>query len=84
MTGGKSARFRDEDMADTYLNKAIDFVSRNKSKPFFYVLLFGLSNDPSESSDLAAKNPAKVAELRKIIQNVAPEKVTGEQGLNKK
>lgn len=35
MTGGKSARFRDEDMADTYLNKAIEFIGKNKSKPFF-------------------------------------------------
>ena len=35
MSGGHSARFKDEDMADTYLNKAIEFVSRQKSKPFF-------------------------------------------------
>ncbi|TWU61094.1 Arylsulfatase [Crateriforma conspicua] len=35
MTGGKAARFKDEDMADTYLNEAIDFVRRNKDQPFF-------------------------------------------------
>jgi arylsulfatase A-like enzyme len=50
MTGGNAARFRDEDMADTYLNKAIDFITQNSelgtgtrnseletrnSKPFF-------------------------------------------------
>lgn len=35
MTGGQSARFRDEDMADSYLNKAIEFVGQNKEKPFF-------------------------------------------------
>jgi len=35
MTGGQSARFTDEDMADTYLNKAIDFIARNKRHPFF-------------------------------------------------
>lgn len=35
MTGGSSARFRDEDMADTYLNKAIEFVGKQKDKPFF-------------------------------------------------
>ena len=34
MSGGKQARFKDEDMADTYLNKAIDFIDRNKSNPF--------------------------------------------------
>ena len=35
MTGGRSARFTDEDMADTYLNKAIEFIGRNKKRPFF-------------------------------------------------
>lgn len=35
MTGGQAARFRDEDMADTYLNKAIGFVRGHKSAPFF-------------------------------------------------
>ena len=35
MTGGHSARFTDEDMADTYLNKALAFIAKEKSKPFF-------------------------------------------------
>jgi arylsulfatase A-like enzyme len=35
MTGGQQARFKDEDMADTYLNKAIEFVRQHKDKPFF-------------------------------------------------
>lgn len=35
MSGGQRARFRDEDMADTYLNKAIGFINQNKDKPFF-------------------------------------------------
>ena len=35
MTGGNKARFKDEDMADTYLNKAIEFIENQKSNPFF-------------------------------------------------
>lgn len=35
MAGGHSARFKDEDMADTYLGKAIEFVDRSMDKPFF-------------------------------------------------
>lgn len=35
MSGGNSARFRDEDMADTYLKKAISFVKGCKNDPFF-------------------------------------------------
>jgi arylsulfatase A-like enzyme len=35
MTGGNSARFKDEEMADTYLAKAIDFIGRNREQPFF-------------------------------------------------
>ncbi|MFD2257731.1 arylsulfatase [Luteolibacter algae] len=35
MTGGHAARFKDEDMADTYLNKAIEFISGTKEQPFF-------------------------------------------------
>ena len=47
-------------------------------------LLFHLSEDPTEEHDLAAKYPNRVAELRGIIQKVAPEKAVGEKGLNKK
>jgi arylsulfatase A-like enzyme len=35
MTGGKSARWVDEDMADTITKHAIGFIEQNKSKPFF-------------------------------------------------
>ncbi|MEM6885558.1 MAG: arylsulfatase [Verrucomicrobiota bacterium] len=35
MTGGQKARFRDEDMADTYLNHALGFIRDHKDKPFF-------------------------------------------------
>lgn len=35
MAGGKSARWVDEDMADTITNKATAFIGRNKDNPFF-------------------------------------------------
>jgi len=35
MTGGKSARWVDEDMADTITRKAVSFIDQNKSGPFF-------------------------------------------------
>lgn len=35
MTGGKSARWVDEDMADTITRKAVDFIDRSKGKLFF-------------------------------------------------
>ena len=35
MSGGRSAWFRDEDMADTYLGKALDFIRDSKEQPFF-------------------------------------------------
>lgn len=35
MKGGKSALWVDEDMADTFLDKATNFVKENKEKPFF-------------------------------------------------
>jgi len=35
MMGGKSARWHDEDMADTLTRKAVGFIERNKAKPFF-------------------------------------------------
>ncbi len=35
MTGGQAARFKDEDMADTYLSKALEFIGKNKDNPFF-------------------------------------------------
>ena len=35
MTGGRSARWKDEEMADTFTKKAIEFVEREKDHPFF-------------------------------------------------
>lgn len=35
MTGGKSARWVDEDMADTITRKAVSFIEKNKEQPFF-------------------------------------------------
>ncbi|MEI8288702.1 MAG: arylsulfatase [Verrucomicrobiota bacterium] len=35
MTGGKMARWKDEEIADTFLKQAIAFVEREKEHPFF-------------------------------------------------
>jgi arylsulfatase A-like enzyme len=35
MSGGKAARWVDEDMADTITRKAVQFIERSKDKPFF-------------------------------------------------
>jgi len=35
MTGGKAARWVDEDIADVLTNKAVSFIETNKSAPFF-------------------------------------------------
>ncbi|HEY6166747.1 MAG TPA: arylsulfatase [Verrucomicrobiae bacterium] len=35
MTGGKAARWKDEDMADTFTGKALKFIEDNKGGPFF-------------------------------------------------
>jgi len=35
MTGGKAARWVDEDMADTITARAVDFIERNQDQPFF-------------------------------------------------
>lgn len=35
MTGGTTARWKDEDIADTITNKALAFLDANKAKPFF-------------------------------------------------
>jgi arylsulfatase A len=41
-TGGNSARFRDEDLADKWVEKSNQFIEANKDKPFF---LFFSSHD---------------------------------------
>jgi arylsulfatase A-like enzyme len=38
MSGGKAAHWVDEDMADTYVKKAVAFLEKNKAGPFFLYL----------------------------------------------
>lgn len=35
MTGGKSARWKDEDMADIFTEKAVSFIEKHHAEPFF-------------------------------------------------
>ncbi len=35
LTGGKSARFKDEDLAKTVAAKSVEFIERNQNQPFF-------------------------------------------------
>ena len=35
MTGGKAARWRDEDIADVLTQHAVDFIKQHRNKPFF-------------------------------------------------
>ena len=41
-TGGTDARFRDEDLADKWVEKSVEFIEANKDQPFF---LFFASHD---------------------------------------
>ncbi len=41
-TGGHAARFRDEDLADKWVEKSVEFIEENKDRPFF---LFFSSHD---------------------------------------
>ncbi|WP_299465840.1 arylsulfatase [uncultured Gimesia sp.] len=41
-TGGHAARFRDEDLADKWVEKSIEFIEQHKAEPFF---LFFASHD---------------------------------------
>jgi arylsulfatase A-like enzyme len=43
MTGGKAALWKDEDMADVFTGKAVQFIEQHRAKPFF--LFFSL-HDP--------------------------------------
>jgi arylsulfatase A-like enzyme len=40
MRGGTAARWTDETMADTFLQKAVGFVEQNRSRPFFLYYAF--------------------------------------------
>jgi arylsulfatase A-like enzyme len=43
MTGGKAARWVDENMADTFTRKAVAFIEQNQDRPFF---LYFATHDP--------------------------------------
>ena len=43
MTGGKAALWKDEDMADVFTGKAVEFIEKNRSMPFF---LYFATHDP--------------------------------------
>lgn len=43
MTGGNKARWKDEELSDVLLGKAVDFIARQKGKPFF---LYYAVNEP--------------------------------------
>jgi arylsulfatase A-like enzyme len=43
MKGGKSALWKDEDMADVFTQQAVDFITAGKDKPFF---LYFAAHDP--------------------------------------
>jgi arylsulfatase A-like enzyme len=43
MTGGKAALWKDEDMADVFTSKAVQFIEQRKAQPFF---LFFALHDP--------------------------------------
>jgi arylsulfatase A-like enzyme len=43
MSGGQSARWVDEDMADTYVRKAVSFMEMHRDEPFF---LYFAAHDP--------------------------------------
>jgi arylsulfatase A-like enzyme len=43
MTGGKAARWKDEDMADELTRRAVSFIEKNKDRPFF---LYFAAHDP--------------------------------------
>jgi len=46
MSGGQSARWTDEEMPDTFLNKAIEFVREQKDNPFFLFYAFHENHVP--------------------------------------
>jgi arylsulfatase A-like enzyme len=58
MTGGKKARWRDEDMADVFTSKAKAFINSNKNKPFFlYLALTDIHVPRTPHERFLGKNP---------------------------
>jgi len=43
MTGGRAALWKDEDMADVFTGKAVEFIEKNRNTPFF---LYFATHDP--------------------------------------
>ncbi len=43
MTGGRAALWKDEDMADVFTGKAVEFIEKNRNAPFF---LYFATHDP--------------------------------------
>ncbi|MDQ3815231.1 MAG: arylsulfatase [Armatimonadota bacterium] len=43
MTGGQAARWKDEEMADVFTGQAVQFIERNRQRPFF---LYFATHDP--------------------------------------
>ncbi len=88
-TGGEAARFRDEDLADMWVKKSVEFLETNQNKPFF---LFFASHDlhvprmPHErfqgKSKLGLRGDSilqldwSVGELTKTLQRLGIEKNT--------
>ena len=88
-TGGEAARFRDEDLADMWVKKSVEFLEANQNKPFF---LFFSSHDlhvprmPHErfqgKSKLGLRGDAilqldwSVGELTKTLKRLGLEKNT--------
>ena len=61
-TGGHSARFRDEDLADKWVEKSEEWIKENKKDPFF---LFFASHDlhvPRIRTSVLRENRALVTE----------------------
>jgi arylsulfatase A-like enzyme len=57
-SGGKSARWSDEDMADTYVKKATAFIEQNKRGPFFlYFSTHDIHVPRMPHARFAGKNP---------------------------
>ena len=52
MSGGNSARWIDQNIADTITNKAVDYIIKNKKNPFF---LYFASGDPHVPRDPNAR-----------------------------
>jgi arylsulfatase A-like enzyme len=46
MSGGKKARWADEDLTDTFATKTVEFIERNKDRPFFLYVATHTAHEP--------------------------------------